>query len=136
MGTVCEGLAGDSELRLGFEEEEEERDRWGNEGLERQWRRAWERRSLRAAIIESVSERKLGFWRWGLVTEHMGFGFFQVQTMDYRNAFLFFREILQFSIFTHGRGVCVFLFSFLTFLPLGNNFIKKNYIENSNNLDM
>lgn len=80
MGTVCEGLAGDSELRLGFEEEEEEeqRDRWGNEGLERQWRRAWERRSLRTAIIESVSEseRKLGFWKWGLVTEHMGFGFY------------------------------------------------------------
>ena len=69
MGTDCEGLAGDSELGLGFEEEEEEeeeeqRDRWGNEGLERQWRRAWERRSLRAAIIES--ERRLGFWKWGL----------------------------------------------------------------------
>ena len=80
MGTVCEGLAGDSELRLGFEEEEEEeeeqRDRWGNEGLERQWRRAWERRSLRAAIIESESERKLGFWKWGLVNGHMGFWVF------------------------------------------------------------
>lgn len=68
MGTDCEGLAGDSEL--GFEEEErEQRDRWGNEGLERQWRRAWERRSLRAAISESESEseRGLGFWKWGLV---------------------------------------------------------------------
>lgn len=68
MGTDCEGLAGDSEL--GFEEEEEEqRDRWGNDGLERQWRRAWERRSLRAAISESESEseRRLGFWKWGLV---------------------------------------------------------------------
>lgn len=68
MGTDCEGLAGDSEL--GFEEEEgEQRDRWGNEGLERQWRRAWERRTLRAAISESESEseRMLGFWKWGLV---------------------------------------------------------------------
>ena len=82
MGTDCEGLAGDSELGLGIEEEEEEeqRDRWGNEGLEWQWRRAWERRSLRAAIIESESEseseRKLGFWKWGLVNGHMGFWVF------------------------------------------------------------
>lgn len=69
MGTDCEGLAGDSELGFEEEEEEEQRDRWGNEGLERQWRRAWERRSLRAAISESESEseRRLGFWKWGLV---------------------------------------------------------------------
>ncbi len=63
MGTDWEGFAGDSEsgvgLGLGLEEEEEERDRWGNDGnggLGRQWRRAWKRRTLRAAM----RKRELG----------------------------------------------------------------------------
>lgn len=113
MGTDCEGLAGDSELGFEEEEEEEQRDRWGNEGLERQWRRAWERRTLRAAISESESEseRRSGFWKWGLVNLAFGFWVFpKYKLVDYGNAFffLFSWEILQFSIFTNSRGIRVF----------------------------
>ena len=55
MGTGWEGLAGSSEsgLGLGLAFGDEDRDRWGNGGnggLGRQWRRAWERMSFRAAM--------------------------------------------------------------------------------------